>query len=43
MLNDTNSTVGDEVDCPKSTKKLNVIIWNVSQYGDLGMVGKYPK
>jgi hypothetical protein len=23
--------------------KLNRIIWNVSQYGDVGVVGDYPK
>jgi hypothetical protein len=43
MPNNTNSTVDDEVECPKSPKKLIGISWNLSQRGDVGMVGKYPK
>ncbi len=43
MPNNIDSTVDDELECPKSSKKLSGISWNVSQYGDVGMVGKYPK
>ena len=43
MVNDTNSTVDDEVECPKHLKKLTGIGWNVSQCGDMGMLGKYPE
>ncbi len=39
MSNNTDSTVDDEVECPKNPKKLIVISCNVSQRGD----GKYPK
>jgi hypothetical protein len=43
MLNNTDSTVDDEVECPKNPKKLTGISWNVSQCGEVGMIGKYPK
>jgi hypothetical protein len=43
MPKDTNFKVDDEVECPKSPKKLSGISWNVSQCGDVGMVGKNPK
>ena len=43
MPNNTDSIVDDEVECPKSPKKLSGISWNVSQCKDVGMVGKYPK
>jgi hypothetical protein len=40
MLNNTNSTVDVE---RRNVIKLNGISWNVSQCGDMGLVGKYPK
>jgi hypothetical protein len=40
MPNNTDSTVDNEVECPKSPKKLGGISCNVSQCGDVGMVGK---
>jgi hypothetical protein len=43
MPNNSDSTVDDEVECPKNPKMLTVISCNVSQSGDVGMVGKYPK
>ncbi len=43
MLNNTCSTVDDEVECPEYPKKLTGISCDVSQCGDMGMVGKYPK
>jgi hypothetical protein len=42
MLNHTNSTVDDEVECPRKSLKLTGISWNVSQCGGVGIVGKYP-
>jgi hypothetical protein len=40
MPNDSDSTVDDEVECPKNLKKRTGISCNVSQCGDVGMVGK---
>jgi hypothetical protein len=39
MLNNNISTVDVEMKRPKA----NGISWNVPQYGDVGMVDKYPK
>jgi hypothetical protein len=43
MPNDADPTVDNKVECSKSPEKLSGISWKVSQYGDVGMVGKYPK
>jgi hypothetical protein len=31
------------MECPKISQKLTGISWNVSYYGDVGIVGKYLK